>query len=410
MTYPLTKIGRVAKVKGGKRLPKGDELVTFRTSHPYIRARDIRGGLITFDDPVYVTEEIFRKIKRYTVSQNDVCITIVGANVGDVGIVPFFLSGASLTENAVKLTDFRNDCDPLFVKYALLEDSPQKQMKLFAAGAAQPKLGIYKVKDVEIPFPPIPTQRRIAAILSAYDDAIQNNTQRIRILEDMAQSLYREWFVHFRFPGHEDVPLVASDLGPIPSGWEASPLGDLCDITMGQSPSSEFYNEDGEGLPFHQGVTNFGNRFPVHRVYSTSGNRIADSGDILFSVRAPVGRLNVANAKMILGRGLCGIRSKSGHQNFIFEQLRELFKEEDIIGGGTIFKSVTKDDMHSIKIISASSQILGYFEDLITPISRETGVLTTKNAVLRETRDLLLPRLVSGEIDVSELEILTIEG
>jgi len=120
---------------------------------------------------------------------------------------------------------------------------------------------------------------------SAYDDLIENNLRRIKILEEMAQSLYREWFVKFRFPGHQKVKMVNSPLGKIPEGRKIIRLVDVCSILMRQSPKSEFYNTTEEGPPFHQGVTDFGERFPTTRVYCTFAGRIAETGDILFSVR-----------------------------------------------------------------------------------------------------------------------------
>ena len=255
--------------------------------------------------------------------------------------------------------------------------------------------------------PPISAQRKIAAVLSAYDDLIENNTRRIKILEDMAQTHYREWFVHFRFPGHENVPMVESPLGPIPQGWEVKQLGEMCDVLMGQSPKSEFYNETGEGLPFHQGVTDFGQRFPTDRVYCTVQKRIAEVGDILFSVRAPVGRMNVANKKIVIGRGLSAIRSRSGEQAFILQQLKDRFQEEDTMGSGTIFNAITKSDLLSIQFLKPTKSIVTNFEETAEPISLELTNLTMKNANLRQTRDLLLPKLISGKIDVSELDVDT---
>ncbi len=261
------------------------------------------------------------------------------------------------------------------------------------------------LKTSKIFCPPIPIQRKIAAILSAYDDLIENNTRRIKILEDIAQTLYREWFVHFRFPGHEDVPLVESPLGPIPHGWEVKQLGEMCHVLMGLSPKSEFYNETGEGLPFHQGVTDFGQRFPTDRVYCTVQKRIAEIGDILFSVRAPVGRINVANKKIVIGRGLSAIRSKGGDQAFMLQQLKDKFQEEDTIGSGTIYNAITKSDLLGIQLLKPIQSMVAEFEEAAEPISLELANLTIKNANLRQTRDLLLPKLISSEIDVSELDI-----
>ncbi len=386
-------------------MPKGHSFAESKTRHPYIRAQDIRNGSIGADDSIYIGEETHEKIKRYTVDKGDVCIVIVGANVGDVGIVPPCLSGANLTENAVKLQHQGNKLTSQYLNYALLSDDAQGQMKLLAAGAAQPKLGLYKVKEVVISLPPIGLQHRIASILSAYDDLIENNTRRIAILEEMARRIYQEWFVHFRFPGHEKVRMVDSELGRIPEGWGVKLLLELASITMGQSPKSEFYNETGEGLPFHQGVRDFGPFFPSDRVYCTVQNRIAEEGDILFSVRAPVGRINVATKKIVVGRGLSAISSNDDQQIFLLSQLREKFSEEDLIGGGTIFKAVSKKDMQSIQLIQPPPSQVSAFQDIVTPMWRMIRVLSDKNANLRQTRDLLLPKLISGEIDVSEMSL-----
>jgi len=150
--------------------------------------------------------------------------------------------------------------------------------------------------------------------------------------------------VHYRYPGHENDRVVDSgtELGEVPEGWGVKTLEDLCELIVGQSPKSEFYNETGDGLPFHQGVKDFGSRFPTTTTWCLVQKRIAAEGDILFSVRAPVGRINISNCKMIIGRGLHAIRSKTGNQVFIFEQLKDKFQEEDSMGSGTIYKSVTK--------------------------------------------------------------------
>jgi type I restriction enzyme S subunit len=253
-------------------------------------------------------------------------------------------------------------------------------------------------------------QRRIAGILSAYDELMENSQRRIRLLEAMARALYREWFVHFRFPGHEKHPRVASPLGDIPQGWEVKPLKDACHLTMGQSPKSEFYNETGEGQPFHQGVTDFGERFPTDRLFCTVEGRIAEAGEILFSVRAPVGRMNIAHKKIIIGRGLSAIRHKEGHQAFLWEQLRNRFTRDDMMGNGAIFAAVTKDDMQGIELVCPPSSLVAAVTTHLDPIHSEVAALTKQIQNLRRTRDLLLPKLISGEIDVSELDIQTGRG
>ncbi len=294
----------------------------------------------------------------------------------------------------------------VFLRYCLEAEPTRRYMKnAFTTGAAIPRVVLKDFKRVVVHIPPLPVQRKIAAILSAYDDRIENNRRRIEILEEMAQALYREWFVEFRFPGHEAVRMVDSPLGKIPEGWEITTLGEVCDITMGSSPKSQYYNENGDGLPFHQGVSSYGDLFPTHTRYCTKLMRLAEAGDILFSVRAPVGRMNVADRRLVIGRGLASIRSKTGYQMFCLYQLKDRFREEDSMGGGTIFKAVTKQDMNTIPFIWPSDGCRDAFENAVHPMFEQMANLTRRNALLRQTRDLLLPRLISGELDVSELYI-----
>jgi len=205
------------------------------------------------------------------------------------------------------------------------------------------------------------------------------------------------------------VAMVGSEMGPIPEGWEVQPLGNVCHLVVGQSPKSEFYNDEGKGLPFHQGVTDFGDLYPTTRRYCTVTKRVAEEGDILFSVRAPVGRINIADRRIVVGRGLHAIRSKGGNQTFIFLQLKDRFREEDIMGSGTIFKAVTKSDVLGIKLLMPPVDLITSFEQITNPMFTVLKTLTEKNVNLRRTRDLLLPRLISGEIGVSDLPI-ALEG
>jgi len=264
------------------------------------------------------------------------------------------------------------------------------------SGATVDRIPIAKFPDFEVQLPPLENQKRIANILSAYDDLIENNRRRIQLLEESARLLYREWFVHLRFPGHEHVKIVDG----VPEGWEKKLLTDLAHITMGQSPSSEHYNEDGIGLPFHQGVSNFGNRFPEHKVFCDIESRIAEPGDILFSVRAPVGRINQTRDKIVIGRGLAAIHSRRNYQNFLFYQLKSFFFKEDMMGGGAIFAAITKKDLHSVELIQPSDSIVQIFMDYVLPIDRQIENLETATTQLQQARDLLLPRLMNGEITV----------
>ena len=157
-------------------------------------------------------------------------------------------------------------------------------------------------------------------------------------------------------------------------------LKEIVVIIIGQSPKSEFYNDTGDGLPFHQGITNFGDRYPIDRMYCTVQNRIAEAEDILFSVRAPVGRINIEDKKIVIGCGLCAIRSRSGNHAFVFQQLKEP------------------------KILVPPETQLKCFEEIIAPIFAELKNLIVRNVNLRHTSDLLLPKRIWGEVDELKIE------
>ena len=242
-------------------------------------------------------------------------------------------------------------------------------------GAAIQYIKLGMIKEFEIPLPPLPVQRRIAGILSAYDDLIENNRRRIAILEEAAQLAYRKWF----------------------SGLEhhqTTTLGEIADVVMGQSPESKTYNSDGDGIPFHQGVTSFGFRFPKTEMWCTAGTRFAEAGDILFSVRAPVGRINVAAERMVIGRGLSAMRAKNKCQSWLLYTLKDYFTQEDMIGVGCIFASTTKKELLSVKLPSPTEEEIASFEHIVAPMDAQIKVLSEQTTALAAVRDMLLPRLM----------------
>lgn len=207
--------------------------------------------------------------------------------------------------------------------------------------------------------------------------------------------------MEMRFPGYETVNWTEDEQGrKLPEGWEYVPLIDVCELTMGQSPKSEFYNNNNDGLPFHQGVTGYGFRYVVDSKYCTMPTRIANEGDILCSVRAPVGRLNITMNKIIIGRGLSAIRNRQGFQSFQFYQLKSHFYQEDMIGGGAIFNSVTKKVLSKQTLLRPSQELLISFEKVGKQIDEQIQNLSIQNQVLREARDILLPRLMNQTIEV----------
>lgn len=270
----------------------------------------------------------------------------------------------------------------------------------------------------ELDVPDIDEQRAIAGVLGSLDDRIEQNRRTARALERLARATFRAWFVGFEpvrakavgvtsfpsmpQPAFDALPtrFVDSEIGPVPEGWEIKPLSECVRLTMGQSPPSEFYNKTGDGLPFHQGVTDYGFRFPTHRTYCTAEGRLAEPRDVLLSVRAPVGRINVADRQLVLGRGLAGLRHRSDRQSFLLQQLRHIFAEEDAMGDGTIYKAVTKRFLTQMPVLSPSKPVQEAFEDLARPLDDLVAACEVESRKLAEMRDLLLPKLLSGQVRV----------
>ena len=391
-------IGEVATVRSGFAFKSRDWL---DAGVSVIKIGNVKAGWVTLDGCSFVSEEVAKEAAAFELCPGDVLISMTG-HIGEVARVRserrMLLNqrvGRFIVRDAARL-------NMEFLYYCLQEPELKASMAAHAYGVAQPNISPSLIEQQTIPLPPLSVQRRIAGTLSAYDKLIENNQRRIQILETMARALYREWFVEFRFPGHDKISRVASPLGDIPQGWEVKKLKDVCHLTMGQSPKSEFYNQIGEGQPFHQGVTDFSDRFPTDRLFCTVEGRVAEAGDILFSVRAPVGRMNIADKRIVLGRGLSAIRHNEGHQAFLWEQLRNRFSKDDMMGNGAIFAAVTKSDMQGIELVCPPSALVGAAAKHFEPINSQIGALTKKIHNLHRTRNLLLPRLLSGQVALTD--------
>ena len=311
-----------------------------------------------------------------------------------------------------------DNLDQRFIYYVISDQSFTDYLAARAHGSAYPAVSVAVIQDAELLLPPLDVQRSIGEVLGALDDKIEQNRRTARSLERIARAIFRAWFVDFEpvkakatgatfFPSmpqsiFDALPtcLVSSESGPVPKGWEVKPLSKAVHLTMGQSPKSEFYNQAGDGLPFHQGVTDYGFRFPTHRVYCTAEGRLAEPRDVLLSVRAPVGRINVADRRLVLGRGLAGLRHRNDRQSFLLHQLCYVFAEEDAIGDGTIYKAVTKQFLAQMPLLAPAEDAQQAFDEMTRPLDDLVAASEAESRKLAELRDLLLPRLLSGQARV----------
>lgn len=373
MSLKEYKVEDIAKIKYGKMPPKD---IIKDSGYPVFSGYGITGYASNYNT-------------------KEPSVVIIARGVGGTGKVKISPEKAWITNLCLILdTDKKLVNDYFLYNYLGLMNLKSK----LDTGSAQSQITVNSLAPFKISLPKLETQEKIADILSAYDDLIENNLKRIELLEEQAQLTYEEWFVRMKFPGHECA--VIDSETDLPKGWNIVKLKDICRLIMGQSPKSEFYNYDGEGLPFHQGVKDFGFRFPENNTWSTEGNRIAEKDSILFSVRAPVGRLNVAIEKIVLGRGLAAINHKDGLNSLLLYQLQSIFFRDNLMGGGTIFNSVTKKDIEGIKLVQPSKDLAEQFNALAKNIDDLIKNLSLQNKLLKEARDILLPRLMTGMIEV----------
>ena len=384
----LDQLGSVSRGRSRHR-PRNAEFL-YGGPYPFVQTGDVKkAGLYLRDFEQTYSDAGLAQSKLWPVGT--LCITIA-ANIAETSILDI---EACFPDSVIGFTADPAKADVRFVKY-LFDAVLKMQFRSFTQGAAQDNLSQEKLLSIRFPVPELRVQKRIADILSTYDDLIENNRRRIALLEEAARLLYREWFVHLRFPGHEHAKIADG----LPEGWKRRPLIDLAEVVMGQSPKSEFYNEAGDGLPFHQGVTDYGFRFVSHRKYSTKVTKIAEAGDILVSVRAPVGRINITRDRIVLGRGLAALRSRTRHQSFLFYALKSHFYAEDIIGSGAIYGATNKKELEGQELLVPSNLLLTEFEAAASAIDQQIANLTIQNEKLSQARDLLLPRLMNGEIAV----------
>ena len=360
-----------------------------------VTAKHISNGQIDLSDAYLISESDYLKInERSKVERWDVLMSMIGNGLGKSAVVK---DNPQYAIKNLALFKIGDETRAKGLHYYLSSNKGQGFIYNSLQGSGQPFISLSLLRKFPIPVPDDEKiMRKVVATLSRYDSLIENYQKQIKLLEEAAQRLYKEWFVDLHFPGHENTKIVDG----VPEGWEKKRLSDIANIIMGQSPKSEFYNTEGDGIPFHQGVGSYGYRFVVDNVYSTSFTRIAEPNSILFSVRAPVGRLNITKNKIVIGRGLASINHKMGYQSYLYYLLKEKFFKDNIIGNGAIFASISKDELYNLVFFIPSDEIVKRYDAIANKIDKNIQYVDSQIRLLTEARDRLLPKLMGGEIAV----------
>ena len=386
-TKRLDELGSVARGKS-KHRPRNHPSL-YGGKYPFIQTAQVKAANMYINEYKQTYNENGLAQSKIWDS-GTLCITIA-ANIADTAILTF---PACFPDSIIGFIPFDEIADTRYIKYCF--DTMQKKFKQISQGATQDNLSLEKLATIKFPAPPLEIQKRVADILSTYDALIENNEKQINLLEEAATRLYKEWFINLQFPNNETAEIVDG----VPKGWKNHKLIDFAEIIMGQSPKSEFYNSKQQGLPFHQGVTNYGHRFVADITYSTNYTRIGLADSILFSVRAPVGRLNITKNKIVIGRGLAAINHKNGLQSFLFYLLKNRFYKDDLIGNGAIYASITKDTLYNQEFLLPDINLANQFNSIAQDMDQRIANADRQINLLKQARDYLLPRLVNGEIEV----------
>ena len=386
-TKRLDELGSVARGKS-KHRPRNHPSL-YGGKYPFIQTAQVKAANMYINEYKQTYNENGLAQSKIWDS-GTLCITIA-ANIADTAILTF---PACFPDSIIGFIPFDEIADTRYIKYCF--DTMQKKFKQISQGATQDNLSLEKLATIKFPAPPLEIQKRVADILSTYDALIENNEKQINLLEEAATRLYKKWFINLQFPNNETAEIVDG----VPKGWKNHKLIDFAEIIMGQSPKSEFYNSKQQGLPFHQGVTNYGYRFVTDITYSTNYTRIGLADSILFSVRAPVGRLNITKNKIVIGRGLAAINHKNGLQSFLFYLLKNRFYKDDLIGNGAIYASITKDTLYNQEFLLPDINLANQFNSIAQDMDQRIANADRQINLLKQARDYLLPRLVNGEIEV----------
>ncbi|NBO93256.1 MAG: restriction endonuclease subunit S [Planctomycetia bacterium] len=360
---------------------------------PVIKIKNIVGDLSvdTVEADCVPCELLTAKLHKFVLNDGDILVAMTGATAGKVGRLRC-KSSHLLNQRVAKLDPF--DVDPLFFWAVVSSEEYQGRFFKLADGAAQPNMSGGQIEEVVLLVPSRNTQRKIAAVLSAYDDLIENNTRRIAILEEMAQAIYREWFVHFRFPGHENVRFIESPLGKIPEGWKATTLGDVVELAYGKALKAD----DRKPGPFP--VYGSGGVVGFHDEAYTKGpgiivGRKGNVGSVFWSDDDfyPIDTVFFVNTKVPL--------------HYIYYNL---ILSQSFLNSDAAVPGLNRNQAYRNPFVLPSQDVLTSFENQCSTLFSALRNLRKRNDNLRTTRDLLLPKLISGQLDVEDLDIDTGEN
>lgn len=384
---------------------------------PFVTIANINNNQFDFSDTMFVTKEYFDNVdEKRKPKSNDILYSVVGS----FGI-PVFIKEEKDFVFQRHIAILRPDVqvvDPRFLYYVMLSNNFYAKADAVALGAAQRTVSLTSLRNIEIQIPDFTLQQKIAAFLGAYDDLIENNRKQIKLLEEAVQKLYKEWFVELHFPGWENTKIVDG----IPEGWKKQKFFDVFDYTRGVSYSSEELNS-GNLLINLKNIKAFGGyKRNVEKRYSGKFNdkQVLANGDILMGITdmtkerrlvGHVAKVPKLKEKAVYSMDLIKISPKIVSKNFLYYSFRfgNYDNQVSLLANGTNVLHLKPESMKSLDMIIPTNEVVSLFDEITIPFDEKIELLEDSISSLRITRDKLLPKLMSGEIDVSEIKLPTVE-
>ena len=355
------------------------------------------------------------KLRKYIISKGDYVLAMTGATIGKLGRITNDIE-SYINQRVLTFRPDESIVDKDYLYYQLCSEKFNKYiLNHIDSETAQPNISAGSVGGFEISLPPLEEQRRIAGILGAIDDKIENNRRINTNLELQAQALYKQWFVDFEFPNEEGKPykssggkMVDSELGLIPDGWRVGKLEDIGDIIGGGTPSkavAEYYTKNGiawitpkDLSVSHLKFTAKGETDITELGYKNSSAKIMPRGSVLFSSRAPIGYISIAKNDICTNQGFKSVVPNNGCTAFVYYFLLSNTEKIESKASGSTFKEASGTLMKSLDLVIPSEDILEIFETIMSPIFESQEKFEAENETLATLRDTLLPKLMNGEI------------
>ena len=369
----------------------------------FINGNNLDGKIIVNEKTKRVGLEQYLKYKK-DLNDRTLLVSINGTlgKVAEYGGEDIILGKSACYFNVKK------DVNKKYIKYILLSDIFKHYIHNYSTGTTIKNLGLKQMRKFKFPLPNIEEQEKIANILSSLDDKIELNNEMNKTLEEMAQSIFKRWFIDFEFPNEDGQPykssggeMVESELGMIPKEWEIAQIDDISQVTMGVSPSSKTYNEDNIGLPLLNGAADFEGKLIKPSKLTSEPKKICKKGDMVFGVRATIGNIVFADKEYALGRGVASVEPNDKvFREFIYYSLDNSMENLINNASGSVFLNLKKADITDLKVCY-SDEIVKKFNNISRVLIDKIVENDMESELLKQQRDILLPKLVSGEIRIT---------